>query len=80
MGSVSDKSGQFIGRHPSNFVKNYAKTNGRDANDTVLQGPLKRKPVEWFIPILDKQVPELADKVMQMNGDAAVNATRMRIN
>jgi hypothetical protein len=38
-----------------------------------------RKPVEWFNPIIDKYYPQLADKIAEVNADAAVNATRMKI-
>lgn len=39
-----------------------------------------RKPVEWFNPIVDKYYPQLADKIAGVNADAAVNATRLKIN
>jgi len=39
-----------------------------------------RHPVEWFNPILDRFVPELADKIAEINADLAVNATLMRIH
>lgn len=38
-----------------------------------------RKPVDWFNPILDKTIPELADQIAEVNADAVVNATRMKI-
>lgn len=41
---------------------------------------LNRKPVDWFNPIMDKYLPELADRLAAINADAAVNATRMKIN
>lgn len=39
-----------------------------------------RQPVEWFNPVLDRFIPELADKLAEINADLAVNATRMRIH
>lgn len=39
-----------------------------------------REAEEWFNPVLDDKVPELADKIAEVNTDAAVNATRMKIN
>ena len=39
-----------------------------------------RKPVEWFNPIVDKYFPQLADKIAEVNTNAAVNATRLKIN
>ncbi|MGQ7868692.1 hypothetical protein [Sunxiuqinia sp. sy24] len=46
------------------------------------KGPVTRPrvAVEWFNPILDKNVPALADNIARVNTDAAVNATRMKIN
>jgi hypothetical protein len=38
-----------------------------------------RKPIEWFNPVIDKYIPELADKIAEINADAAVNATTMKI-
>lgn len=39
-----------------------------------------RQANEWFNPPLDKYLPELADRIAAINTDAAVNATRMKIN
>ena len=39
----------------------------------------ERVAVEWFNPVLDRNVPILADELANINADAAVNATRMRI-
>jgi hypothetical protein len=36
-------------------------------------------PVESFNPVLDRNIPILANKLAKINADAAVNATRMRI-
>jgi hypothetical protein len=46
------------------------------------KGPVTRErvAVEWFNPILDKTIPELADKIANVNADAALNATRMKIS
>lgn len=68
-----------IGKKASTEMKNYAKAQNREAKDTILQGPVRRKPEEWFNPVLDQHVPELVDKVTTMNADAAVNALRMRV-
>ncbi|MCX6231156.1 MAG: hypothetical protein NTZ33_06390 [Bacteroidetes bacterium] len=38
-----------------------------------------RNAAEWFNPIMEHTVPELADKLAVVNADAAVNATRMKI-
>ena len=39
-----------------------------------------RQASEWFNPTLEKYIPELADRIAEINADAAVNATRMKIN
>jgi len=36
-------------------------------------------PNEWFNPLLEQTLPELADKLAEINADAVVNATRMVI-
>jgi hypothetical protein len=38
-----------------------------------------RQPADWFNPVIDQSLPELADKLANINADAAVNATRMLI-
>lgn len=39
-----------------------------------------RVAVDWFNPELEKYVPELADRLAEINANFAVNATRMKIN
>jgi hypothetical protein len=39
-----------------------------------------RVAVEWFNPELEKHIPELADRLAEINANFAVNATRMKIN
>ena len=41
--------------------------------------PRPRLPNEWFNPLLDQTLPELADKLAEINADAVLNATRMMI-
>lgn len=52
---------------------------GLPVSNTILSGPIRRKPVNWFNIIIDQNVPELADKIAQANLNAAVNALRLRI-
>ena len=40
----------------------------------------ERIAVEWFNSVLEKYIPELADKIAEINADAAVNTTRMKIS
>ena len=46
------------------------------------KGPMEhqRVAVEWFNPILDQLIPELADSIAKVNADASINASRMKIN
>jgi len=48
---------------------------------TAKNTPEKREriAVEWFNPILAAKVPILADRIAEINADAAVNATKMKI-
>jgi len=57
----------------------HAKDQNRAIGPIKIDGAMKRRAVEWFNPILDATVPALADKVAEMNADAAVNATKMYI-
>lgn len=36
-----------------------------------LDGPLRRRPKEWFNPVLDKEVPKLADQIASFKADSA---------
>lgn len=38
-----------------------------------------RIAVEWFNPVLDKNIPELADQLAKVNADAALNTARVMI-
>jgi hypothetical protein len=38
-----------------------------------------RQSAEWFNPVLDKALPELADKLAEINADAVVKAMGMMI-
>lgn len=38
-----------------------------------------RVAVEWFNPILDSTMPELANRIAELNADAALNTARAKI-
>ena len=38
-----------------------------------------RNIVEWFNPVIDRNAPELADRIAEVNADAVLNATRLMI-
>jgi hypothetical protein len=46
----------------------------------VLGGEVKREPKEWFNPVLDTEVPKLADLVAEMKADMAVNMVVKKIS
>ena len=39
-----------------------------------------REPFEWFNPVIEQSLPELANKLAEINADAVLNATRMMIS
>lgn len=41
---------------------------------------VERHPYEWFNPVIIETLPELANKLAEINAEAAINATRMTIN
>ncbi len=38
-----------------------------------------RKPAEWFNPVLDAYIPELANEIAKVNADAVLNTARVKI-
>ena len=38
-----------------------------------------RTPVHWFNPVLEKHIPELANRIAEINANASVNATKLNI-
>jgi hypothetical protein len=49
-------------------------------NKTLTDSSIKRKPAEWFNPIINNNIDDLANIVAIHMADAAVNATRLKIN
>jgi hypothetical protein len=41
--------------------------------------PDSYQPKEWFNPVVDKYIPELANRLAQISADAVLNAARLRI-
>ncbi len=44
-----------------------------------IPNPRPRTPEAWFNPILEQTLPELADKLAEINADAVLNITRVLI-
>ena len=63
-------------------TKAYANAKGRSIGPMTLFGStglLKRKPQEWFNPIIETNITTLADLIAEMKADNAVNATKILI-
>ena len=46
------------------------------------KGPMKgggRNAVEWFNPVIDLNAPRLADQIAEINANAVLNASKLRI-
>lgn len=39
----------------------------------------RREPEEWFTPVLDKYMPQLADKLAEVNANLSINFEKSRI-
>jgi hypothetical protein len=61
------------------FWKEYAKKKNREYNPRLVGGDMKRKPEQWFNPIVAQNIQELADMVGEMHADRVVNATKILI-
>jgi hypothetical protein len=53
--------------------------NRQDRPAVIRTGEVKREPKEWFNPILDREVPHLADMVTEMRADMALDAAIIKI-
>lgn len=63
--------------------RGYQMINGkvvRTAKNPLKEGSLGRVPQDWFNKVIDANTNTLANKVAEVNADAAVNALRMKIN
>lgn len=59
-----------VGRGPGGI-------NGMVVRKATISNP--RKPNEWFNPVINDNLPELADKLVEREADAVFNATRLII-
>lgn len=68
------------GYRPGKVLKAAAINAGRTAAPQIINsGEINRHPVEWFNPVIENNINELADLITEMNADRAVNATKMMI-
>ena len=63
------------------MVQRTAKVESPSTRQTLSRNDRKRErePYEWFNPVIQQSLPELANELANINADAAVNATRMLI-
>ena len=73
-----ERHGVFVHKGVGNGYQMQGGTVIRTAKKTT-SDPRPRVAVEWFNPILDQTLPELADKLADIDANAVVNATRMII-
>lgn len=73
-----ERHGVFVHKGVGNGYKMQGGTVIRTAKKPIPE-PGPRVAVEWFNPILDQSLPELADKLADIGANAVVNATRMMI-
>lgn len=61
------------------FWKEYARLKNRTFESKIIRGEMKRKPVEWFNPVVSERIERLANLIAEMRADQAVNATKILI-
>jgi len=76
MGAGRGQGGVIGGR----WIDKYGKRKTRDDKSAGLQGTGKRKPIEWFDPVIEKRLPKLADTVAEYSATMQINATSLFIN
>lgn len=67
------------GMWPSKQVVAYSRKKNRSVKAIILTGPVNRKAVEWFNPIIRGNIEKLADIAATMRADQSVNATKILI-
>lgn len=65
-------------RHGVFVSKGVGKSHGINQG-FVMRGGKRRIPKDWFNPVLEDYIPELADRLTEVNADATVEAVAMKI-
>jgi len=76
---VFERHGVFVHKGVGRGYEMQGNTVVRTAKSDASLVTREREPFEWFNPIIEQSLPELADKLAEINADAVVNATRMLI-
>jgi hypothetical protein len=65
---------------PGKVLKMIGKNKNRRVGEKVIRdGSINRKPAHWFNPVVEENVPQLADIVAEMDADKVVNTTKILI-
>lgn len=75
-------SGGFVirGKKNSKDVQLYAKAQNRAvASKKATTGTMNRRPVDWFNSIIEANMPELIEKITNINADAVVKQANILI-
>ena len=80
-GYVMQGSSVVRGSKVNKQTKGYADAKGRSIGAMVISGKngLFRRPQEWFNPVIEANIPTLADMIAAMRADNAVDATKILI-
>ena len=74
---IFERHGVFVHKGVGRGYKMVGGTVVRTAKNVV--SLTTRVPREWFNPAIDQLMPELIEKLEQINADAVINATRLVI-
>lgn len=76
---IGGKVMRVSGSKSATYWREYARLKNRSFEPALHGGQMKRKPVEWFNPVVRGRIEKLADLVAEMRADQAVNATKILI-
>jgi len=74
---IFERHGVFVHKGVGRGYKMVGGTVVRTAKSVI--SLTTREPREWFNPAIDQLMPELVEKLEQINADAVINATRLVI-
>jgi len=77
-GEITSVSFKFE-RHGVFVHKGVGRKYPISGKESIKQHVKDRVAVEWFNPVLDQYLPELADRIAQINANASINFEKSRI-
>lgn len=72
--------GQGGFRGGSKWIDRYGKLKKTNPHSFYKMGTGNRKPIRWFDPIIDKNLPALADVVAEYAADMQIDASRIYVD